>query len=128
MAGEELSNDSKLKLAAGVYGDTVTNGDVENPPPPGYSYTPGFAQGQHQKWIEDLLSGVDGRIKQALRYVAIEDGEEQNKVIRAFPKSTDLHVALAVYKKLQHDLRTHHTASAVDENDQPPALSGSHDY
>ena len=113
-----LDKDTKVKLAAGVYGDFVTNGEVNNPNP-NFGYKPNFDEGTHEEWIEELLSGDDTRIKQALTTIQIDNQTEQEKVVRALPKDTDCHVALAIYKKLKAEVHSHRPKDAE---------AGSHDY
>ena len=113
-----MTDETRLKLAAGIYGDFVTNDEVKNPTAKNSGYKPnlGALNLTHEQWIKDLLSGIAPKIQTALSAVDIQ-GAQQNDVIAALP--TDREVALAVYQKLKHDFAHFKGASGS---------SSSHDY
>ena len=111
-----LTPDNKLKLAAGVYGDFVTNDEVANATNKNLGYKPDLGTMTHEQWINKLLSGNDTTIREALNAVDIVPAEQDN-AIAALP--TEREVALAVYKRLKEDFALLH----------PPAGGASqHDY
>jgi hypothetical protein len=109
-----------MKLAAGIYGEFMTNSDVNNANEKKFGYKPDFSGRRHGQWITDLLSGTDEKVKGALAVVDITDPGEQQQVIDALPKGGDSDVALAIYKRLKQDFTTLH---AVHGNE-----ASSHDY
>ena len=111
-----LSADSKLKLAAAVYGHFITNQEVGNGQQPNFAYLPQFGEDGHAKWIQKLLSDDHDDVKAACTAVDIPAGEHQ-KVIDALPKGSDRDVAVAVYKKLQDDFAKLHAAGNQSSHD-----------
>ena len=107
-----LSDDTKLKLAAGVYGDFVTNDEVDNPNNKKFGYKPDLAS--HEEWINALLSGDEITIKNALNAVDIVQ-TEQTDVIAAL--HTEREIALAVYRRLRHDFAIHRPAGSASSHD-----------
>ena len=115
-----LTPDSKLKLAAGVYGDFVTNEEVDNPTDRKFGYKPNL--GSHEVWINNLLSGDEVKIKSALTGADIVDTGQQTDVIAALPtERTEREIALAVYRRLRHDFAINRPAPAAGS-------ASSHDY
>lgn len=96
-----MTEDTRLKLAAGIYGDFVTNADVNNANNRKHGYKPAV-QGTHEQWVKSLLSGVQNPIQNALSDVEITNATEQQSVMTALA-AIDRDVALAVYLKLKHD-------------------------
>lgn len=114
-----LMDDTKVKLAAGVYGDFVTNGEVDSSNP-NVGYKPNLGNTTHESWIEDLLSGDDDKIKQALAKVDIANPGEQLKVIGTLPTNEDDRaIAMAIYKKLKKEILSHRPSDSE---------ASSHDY
>ena len=95
-----MTQDTKMKLAAGIYGDFVTNDEVNNANNQKHGYKPGL-QGTHEQWVKALLSANSISVQNALNDVEIT-GTEQANVI-AMLANVDRDVALAVYQKLKHD-------------------------
>ena len=108
-----LSDDTKLKLAAGVYGDFVTNEEVDNPTDRKFGYKPNL--GSHEVWINNLLSGDEVKIKSALTGADIVETGQQTDVIAALP--TERAIVLAVYRRLRHDFAMHRPASSASSHD-----------
>ena len=98
-----MKDDTKMKLAAAIYGDFVTNSDVKNADEDNHGYKPNFSLVTHGDWIDSLFSGDDGKIEAALDHVEITEPGEQNKVKVALVKDTDLDIAAAIYRKLKED-------------------------
>jgi len=96
-----LTEDTRLKLAAGIYGDFVTNGEVNNANNKKHGYKPGLL-GTHENWVKALLSGRNQEIQGALNDVDISAQAEQQNVMAALA-AIDRDVALTVYEKLKHD-------------------------
>src|SRR5262245_55878882 len=112
-----LTEDTKVKVAAGVYGDYVMNSEVGNSNP-NFGYKPSLANETHEGWVEALLSWDDGKMANALKAVDVTDVGQLDEIIRTI-KALDRDVAVAVYKKLRADIRLHRPA-------KPEAMS--HDY
>src|SRR5262245_9936883 len=64
-----LTEDTKVKVAAGVYGDLVMNSEVKNSNNPNFGYKPPFADETHEGWIDALLSCNDVSMENALKAV-----------------------------------------------------------
>ena len=113
-----LTEDTKVKLAAGIYGDYVMNGEVGNSNPK-FGYKPSLGKVTHEEWVSALLSGEDSTMTNALKAADITDGGQHAEVIAAL-KAIDRDVALAVYQKVRADILLH----------RPPHVSdaSSHDY
>ena len=114
-----LQESTKMKLAAGIYGEFMTNSDVNNTNEKKFGYKPDLGEMTHGQWIEALLSGDDETVKSALAVVDISNPGEQLQVIGALPKGSDRDVALAIYTRLKQDFDTLH-AHVPD--------ASSHDY
>jgi hypothetical protein len=116
-----LKSDTKLKLAAGVYGDFVTNEDVGNSQPK-FGYKPSLGDMTHEEWVTALLSGDANSIRTALAAVDVVDDNDLAEVIDTL-KKTDREVALAIYKKLRADILLHRPKAGGAGGD-----ASSHDY
>lgn len=114
-------DDTKVQLAAAIYGDYVTRAEAgeTDPTTANWGYHPTFEDGtSHNDWINGLLSGTEATARAMLSQVGI-DGAEADKVwdnLDQLNTSNSLHVAKAVYNKLREE---HMTASGE---------AGSHDY
>ena len=114
-----LQESTKMKLAAGIYGEFMTNSDVNNTNEKKFGYKPDLGEMTHGEWIGALLSGDDKKVKGALAVVDITNPGEQQQVIDALPKGGDSDVAVAIYNRLKQDFATLH--AHIPE-------SSSHDY
>ena len=106
-----LNPDSKVKLAAAIYGDFVTNKDAGNAGSAGpganekFGYKPKFPTAvgtTHEQFIGNLLSGVNTTIDSASTDAEITSVGEQIQVRNAL-QNIDLDIARAVYKRLRED-------------------------
>ena len=113
-----MTSDTKLKLAAGIYGDFVTNGEVNNASDKKHGYKPDLQPATHEQWVKALLSPKHTDIIGALSAVEISTSAEQLSVETAL-NAIDRDVALTVYQKLKHDFAHFKGASGS---------SSSHDY
>ena len=113
-----LKADTKVKLAAGVYGDLVTNEEVKNSNPH-FGYKPSLGEVTHRDWVMELLSGNDKRIADALEKVEVTDADDVDEVTETL-KAIDRDVAVAVYEKVRADILLHRPHPGPD--------AASHDY